>query len=206
MLPVILAEARVGVEPGRLGRGCACRSTGCRAAAPDRRRRAASHHASAPTARCRARALSSAGCAAASASTAVSAAAIQSAGSCSDHPGCGRETSSAPFAWPMMRWAPSISSALTPDVPRSSPRYMPGSSRSKLRSKPPGLASVQAPPPADYFEARKNSLPRRVHLSNSAKTRFLRNSFPSKRGVLEQLCSRLEQIERRPHYHSLHNL
>src|SRR5690606_21320962 len=56
--------------------------------------------------------------------TASSAARIQCAGSCSDQPGCGRETSSEPLAEPTIRWSPSISIALTPDVPRSRPRYM----------------------------------------------------------------------------------
>src|SRR5690606_20312716 len=58
------------------------------------------------------------------ASTASSHALIQSAGSCSDQPSCGRETDKDAVADAITFWLPSISSALTPDVPRSSPRYI----------------------------------------------------------------------------------
>ncbi len=46
----------------------------------------------------------------------------QSSGSCSDHSGCGRDTSSGALPTAITRCAPSISSALTEDVPTSSPR------------------------------------------------------------------------------------
>ena len=50
-------------------------------------------------------------------------------GSCSDQPGCGRETSSGAVAEPTTRWSASISSALTLDVPRSMPEIHEPSSR-----------------------------------------------------------------------------
>jgi hypothetical protein len=62
------------------------------------------------------------GAAARTSATAASVACHQCSGSCSDHNGCGRETSSAALPTASVRCAASISSALTEDVPISSPR------------------------------------------------------------------------------------
>ncbi len=69
-------------------------------------------------------AASSAGCSALSAAIASSAARSQSPGACSDQPECGRCTVRLACPTPITFCASSISIALMPDVPRSSPRYM----------------------------------------------------------------------------------
>src|SRR4051812_30859155 len=84
-------------------------------------------------------AASSAGCPAASSPIAISVARIQLAGSCSDHAGCGRATSSPARPTAITRWGSSATSAtLTSEVPRSIPRYM-ASSPGPIRA-PVGLA------------------------------------------------------------------
>ena len=54
--------------------------------------------------------------------SAVSQAAIQLWGSCSDQPNCGRSTLSGTEADAMTRWSSPISSAFSEEVPRSRPR------------------------------------------------------------------------------------
>ncbi len=53
------------------------------------------------------------------------AASVQSCGACSDQPLCGRETVSGAVASPSRRCASSSTTPFSPDVPRSSPIYMP---------------------------------------------------------------------------------
>ncbi len=50
-------------------------------------------------------------------------AATTSAGSCSENSGCGRDTASGALAWAMSASPSSTMTALTLEVPRSTPRY-----------------------------------------------------------------------------------
>ncbi len=89
------------------------------------------------------------------AAMACSHAAIQCEGSCSDQPGCRRETVSGALPWPTTVWSPSTRIAFTPDVPRSSPRYMahPVVPLLKCPSKGPGGGTLSD------FRAPKKGLP-----------------------------------------------